>query len=326
MGPMKLVPAAATVAAVLSLGACGSGDGPENGADAILADGTAWSHSSGFGFRRPAGWQIEEGSQGLRLRPPDRLPDDDPLGEVYLINGQDAGGVGSPSDPALLRGFDEQVSATLPFVKRLGAGTALDAGRHPAAVLDWESAADGVGAVRCRLYVVLFGRFEWHLLALGAPERVERRDAALREIVATFHVKDRAAADDSGSGSGAGGSRDPRLVGTWVYSHVYMSGSFSGSYEEVRTLQPDGSWSSSSGAGAGMSHLGSDGSFEGSSSARAEGAGASGRWSTSGDTLTFVHPDGSEETVGFYVEGEPGARRMLLKSPGGGRRLWTQRG
>ncbi|MEK9137531.1 MAG: hypothetical protein AAB393_10445, partial [Bacteroidota bacterium] len=119
------------------------------------------------------------------------------------------------------------------------------------------------------------------------------------------------------------GEKDPRLIGTWRYesyysssSSGYSSGNFSSTSIRYMVFQPDGTFRSGSRLFASTDAVTAD---------TGEDPGEHGRWSAGDGKLYLMWDDGSYAEHGYYIEGQPGSQKMLLKPTNGSKdQLWEQ--
>ncbi|MBI2191915.1 MAG: hypothetical protein HYU36_08025 [Planctomycetes bacterium] len=280
-----------------------AGEGPRTG--------KTYRHPLGFSFGYPATWNVQETQAGLQLVPPDVATSAQGALEAYLIIGQPAAGITKPDDPRVVQFFDQQVLSFAPFLQRSQKFEVLKTGGQAAAGYLWEGKSPIGVQSRMKAYVVILKGYAIGLIAVGATERIEAREGVLREMFTTF-----------GFGEG---EKDPRLVGAWRYEHYYSTKDFSSTSIKTTVLRPDGSFSSSGQTMANAQHRDGGGDLTGSTMLdTGESAGDRGRWGAGGSKLFLIWDDGSYAEYQYHVEGQPGARNLLLVTPDGKKQLWTE--
>lgn len=263
----------------------------------------------GFALRAPKDWSVVEMAGGLRLVPPDAA--EGPLGpaEAYLVIAGPAPGIARPDDPRIGQYLDAAAARLGPGLARKGAPERLAAGAREGALFAWEGKNPQGEDVSARSYVVIADGLAIGLTAIGERPRLAAREAAVRAIFATFDL----GAPDV----------DPALVGPW-YRSTYSRSSygtspgdtFNGTSFQTMVLGPGGV-------------LQQKGTFAFSAPAgggEANRTPAPGRWGAANGRLAIIFPDGATAAFGYYVQGAPGAREMLLTPQAGGeKQLWTER-
>lgn len=171
--------------------------------------GKTYRHIIGFSFWYPADWRIQEGDGFLQLVPPN--PGSSPEGptEAYLVTGESTAseGIQSAADPRVAEYLDMQVKSLLPTLSRVGSATTIDTANGKGVVLDWQGTNPQGQVVRARAFVNIIRDYGVSLLAIGLGDRLQARDADLRQIFASFGFDQ--------------GENDPALIGTWHLLSTY---------------------------------------------------------------------------------------------------------
>ena len=100
--------------------------------------------------------------------------------------------------------------------------------------------------------------------------------------------------------------KDRRLIGTWQYENTY----FSGTTIRHMIFQTNDAFRS----GTRLLASSDAGTVDSGG-----GSGEHGQWSAGNETLYLIWDDGSITEYGYYIEGQPGAQKMLLKPTDGSR-------
>jgi hypothetical protein len=273
--------------------------------------GKTYRHPIGFTFWYPENWKVQETDAGLQLVPPDVKSNQYGPTEAYLIIGESAGDISRPDDPRIVQYLEGQLMTILPFVKRTGEVESVRASSGPGALITWEGQNPMGMQIRARVFVVLLKGYGVAFAGLGEKDRIEARESTLRAIFSTF-----------GFGEG---EKDLTLVGTWRYESHFFSGTFSSTTLRYMVLRPDGTLSSGGRLLASMEHKDQYGDPTGSTTAdTGEDSGERGRWGAGNGKLYLIWDDGSYAEYGYYVEGAPGSRKMLLKPSDGKNELWEE--
>ncbi len=165
--------------------------------------GRVFKHPIGFTFWYPRGWRVLENRDGgLRLIPPGDRPDDPNPGRFVFILGDSVAGQGirEASDPRVGAFLDRAVGSMLPL-RRTGAVKAAGAARKGGAEYNWSGKNLQGRTVLARAFASIIGDFGVALVLVGFEEKVKALDGEARRIFASFGF--------------GGGTRDPRLAGTW---------------------------------------------------------------------------------------------------------------
>jgi hypothetical protein len=273
--------------------------------------GKTFRHPIGFTFWHPENWTVQETDAGLQLTPSDTKSNQQGPTEVYLITAEPAQGISRPDDPQVIQYLESQLMTILPFLRRTGEVESVKAGGELGALITWEGQNPTGMKISAHVYVTVLKGYAAALAGLGQKSNIEARKSTLREIFSTF-----------GFGEG---EKDPRLVGTWRYEKIYISGTFSTTTVRYMALRADGTLTSGSRFLASMSHQNQYGDSTGSSTAdTGQDPGERGRWYSGEDRLYLMWDDGSYSEYGYYIEGAPGSRSMLLKTKDDEKELWEE--
>lgn len=277
---------------------------------ATARTGKIFRHPLGFNFGYPEGWKVQEAQGGLQLFPPD-LSSSEQSPEAYLVTGESAQGITSPDDPQVLQYFDNYFAQVFPFLKRKEKTETIKVGNTAGICITWEGQSPKGFQARVTAYVIILKGYAIGLIGLGAQERVQARDATLREMFSTF-----------GFGEG---QKDPRIVGAWRYEHYYSTKDFSSTSIRTTVLRADGTFSSSGQTMANATHKDGAGDTTGSTMVdTGESAGDRGRWGAAAGKLYLMWDDGSFAEYNYRVEGQAGARSILLVTSDGKKQLWEE--
>ncbi|MBX3465618.1 MAG: hypothetical protein KF878_01815 [Planctomycetes bacterium] len=286
----------------------GSG-APASGGDPAApgADWQTYRHALGWELRYPPGWQLQESELGLVLTPPDLARDaqGQPL-EAIIVNAVPAEGITRPDDPRALQFIEGQLQQVFPFLRRAGEPRAGTVGGRPTAELTLAGKNPTGRDIRALVLVKLVGDQGVIAMALGEPERLRAREAAVRTVFAS-----------AGKGQA---QLDRNLVGVWRYERHTFSGTFSSTSIRTIALRPDGTCEDSSRTFAGMDHRDSGGHTTGRTDVDTGDRGAPrGTWAADGKRLIMQWTDGVEE-----YEYELGGGAMLLKTGRGEPKLYQK--
>ena len=268
----------------------------------VLKEGKEYVHASGGKFRYPASWSIKEVEGGLQLIPADANAD-----EAYFVVADAAEGKTDPAAPDVVSAVDQQVLALLPFVKQVGKVEKTTAGSGPGAIVIWDGKGPTGKDIRVKAYLTIIKNYGVALVAVGTKPLLDKRDAQLREVFATF-----------GWGQG---KLDTQLVGTW--NHWSYSGTNGYGRETKARVVLDGSgqFSYQSDSETSISATGKDsgGNVEwtgGMNSRR--GTGWKGTWTADGSNLILHFEDGSTETFNYRWKAESNGNVFLIVEESGG--------
>jgi hypothetical protein len=145
---------------------------------AAVPAGRRVRHPAGFAVTLPAGWTSRTGSdgQGLVLVPPET-----PENELYLLVDEDGSGIASARDDRFVPLLEQGIRALFPTLERSGGVSEIKTrSGGPGVALTFAGATPDGEAVRAHVYgTILRGRTVL-LLAMGAPERLARREGVVR--------------------------------------------------------------------------------------------------------------------------------------------------
>ena len=171
--------------------------------------GKTYRHVIGFSFWYPDGWTVKEQEGFLQVVPPDPGTQEGAPTELYFIIGEslDDEAIQKPIDPQVVEYLNGAIRKLAPAMQRVGQPSPIAVAQGQGAVLDWEARSPQGGVVRARAFVSIIKRHGVALVALGLKDRLDTRDADLREMFASFGLGE--------------GQRDPQLVGTWRLVSTY---------------------------------------------------------------------------------------------------------
>ncbi len=269
--------------------------------------GAAWKefrHPTGFRMSYPPDWKLKELPTAVQLVPPDPASNADGPTEAYFVVGEAAAGVTSPTDPRVLAFLDGQMGQLVPFMRRSGSGTPINAGSAPGVLVSWAGSNPKGMALQAHAFTTILKGFGVVLFAIGDQEQVARRDKTLRGVFASFATGE--------------GEKDPQLVGAWKFWSYSSSsnGSYSTEQSRLLVLRPDGTcaWSSRADTSASVSGRDSLGSQTWTAGVAGTGGDADkGTWSAGGGKLFVMWQDGSLSEWGYTITGASGNRRLFLK-------------
>jgi len=204
--------------------------------------GKLYRHAIGFTFWHPETWAVKELQGYLQLTPPDPGMKDNGPTELYFVIGERVAdeGIVRPNDPRVLEYLDAQVHNVAPTLQRVGAVGAAAMANGEGASLRWQATSADGSVVRALAFASIIKQHGVALMAIGLKERLDAREAVLREMFASF-----------GFGEG---KRDPQLAGKWSLVSTYALSNespFETSWSKARmvserqtalTLSPDGTW------------------------------------------------------------------------------------
>lgn len=289
-----------------------------------------YRNSSGASFRYPDSWQVREDAN---LRAVVLVPNDGSGGgETMMVTGVDAGGVTTADDPRVLQGVEAVVLQYFPTLRRAGDPQPISAGARPGMQFTWEGADFSGNVTRVRVYSAVLGRYTASLSAFGPRDQVAAREGIMRQIFATFDISGGTPGGVAGpvSSSGYGGAAsglDSRLASGWVQTEYNK---ITGYWKEIHAaLRPDGSAFFSYGASGGQNFQlkNGQGVETGRGSVGSEGSTSmTGRWQTSGDTLTITLSSGQRTNYRYNLGPDKSGHTMLYLHPSGGGQvqLWSK--
>jgi hypothetical protein len=230
-----------------------------------------YRHPNGFTFQHPADWRVETrvegGTQYTQIVPPGAGEQTE--GYRILIAPTPL----QPTDAAFERELEQYIGAG--GFRRAGATEPFRASAGEGAVFTWDGVNPQTGdTIRMRVYAVNLAERAVMIFAVGPQANLDARDAALRELAATFAV------GQSGAGAGAAANLplarqwDQRLRGQKLTYMTSSSGGSSGGIaaKTVILLGADGQFDFYSESLVTMSVPGAGGSSGGRDAGR-------GRWS-----------------------------------------------
>lgn len=160
--------------------------------------GAAWKefrHPTGFRMSYPPDWKLKELPAAVQLVPPDPASNADGPTEAYLVVAEAAEGVSAPSDPRVLAFLDGQMGKLVPFMRRSGSGTPVNAGSAPGVLVTWTGSNPKGMALQAHAFTTILKGYGVVLFAIGEKEQVAKRDKTLQGVFASF------AAGEGGKGS-----------------------------------------------------------------------------------------------------------------------------
>ena len=280
-------------------------------------DGKTYRHVIGFSFWYPADWTVKELQDTLQLVPPDpgTTAQGEPT-EIYFLMGDSVAGQGisRPDDPRVMEYMDQAVAKISSFLRRTGAAAPKAMINSQGAVMNWEGTSPTGNLVCARAYVSIINDYGVALVGLCFKERLERRDAILQRIFASF--------------SFGAGQLDQQLCGKWTYLTTQSMTNwspFETSYSRAQmasdttgtlALQADGTWTRTDRtqmiAGAAGVWIESDRTKVNK-----------GRWYAGGGSLYLIWDDNSWEDYKYEVRRTAEGIRLLLTSGQKGE-LWQK--
>jgi hypothetical protein len=280
-------------------------------------DGKTYRHVIGFSFWYPADWTVKELQDTLQLVPPDpgTTAQGEPTEVYFLIGDSVAGeGISRADDPRVAQYVDQAVTRISPVLRRTAAPAPKAMINGQGVVMNWEGTSPTGNLVCARAYVSIIKDYGVALVGLCLKERLERRDAILQRIFASF--------------SFGAGQLDQQLCGKWTYLTTQSMTNwspFETSYSRAQmasdktgtlSLQSDGSWTRTDRtqmlAGAAGVWLESD-----------QTKVNKGRWYAGGGSLYLIWEDNSWEDYKYEVHQTAGGIRLLLVSGQKGE-LWEK--
>jgi len=181
-------------------------------------------------------------------------------------------------------------------------------------VLNWEGRSPTGNQVGARAYVSIINSYGVALVSLCLQENLEKRDAVLQRIFASFAF--------------GAGQVDRQLCGTWTffgtqtltntsqYETAWSRARMASDTTGTLVLQPDGTWArrkrSHMIAGAGGTWIERDDTKE-----------SKGRWNGGHGSLYLISEDNSWEEYKYQVRRTPEGMRLLLISGEKGE-LWQR--
>jgi hypothetical protein len=151
------------------------------------ATGTkTYQHPNGFTFQHPADWRVETrvegGTQYTQIVPPGA--GEEAEGYRILVAPTPL----QPTDAAFARELEQYVGAG--GFRRAGATEPFRARGGEGAVFTWDGVNPQTGdAIRMRVYAVNLAERAVMIFAVGPQARLDARDAAMRELAATFAAR-----------------------------------------------------------------------------------------------------------------------------------------
>ena len=279
---------------------------PAAAADAP-AKGKLYRHAIGFSFWHPESWAVKEVEGGLQLTPPDAVVKDGAPAEVYFVTGESVAdeGIQRADDPRVAEYLDTQVRGVAPALQRVGGAEAVGMANGQGVAINWEAKSPDGSVVRARALVSIIKRHGVALIGLGLKERLDAREAVLRQMFASF-----------GFGEG---KRDPQLVGKWhlvATTSIANESPFVASWDRAQAVTEtktelafggDGTWQRVAnrhtlvgGAGIWLEDKGRDVS--------------NGTWNADGTSLYMMGKDDSWEQYKYQVRQTAQGREVRLAS------------
>jgi len=173
--------------------------GQSGGASSALRrEAKTYRHPIGFAFWHPSDWTIAAQEGILQLTPPSLGTGDQEPVELYFLAAESLAGqvIERPDDPMILDYLDQQVHGMSPALQRSGAPSSMPmrtgsgAAGDKAAVVDWQATGDTGLLVAARAWAVVTNGYGVMCLAVGLKERLQARDADLRQMIATVGFGD----------------------------------------------------------------------------------------------------------------------------------------
>lgn len=260
-----------------------------------------YHHPTGFQFDHPGTWKTQEIEDVVAIVPPDARTTYGQPAEAYIVFGVPAEGVRNIRAPEVTQGAHEILKSLAPFATLTGSPSYQQLGSHSVAIFDASGRAPSNLNTKVRIWATIIGDFAFGLCAMAPSDAFDSRTKTVEPVVASFRMgKPKTKLD---------------LVGTWKNSETYISGEFSTISVTYLVLRPDGTCTRGADLHMSSTHRNAEGIQTGSSTGSSTGGdGAQGRWIHRGDTL-YLQFAGDEE-YGVYVEGQPGGRTLMLKTPG----------
>ena len=153
--------------------------------------GKIYKHPVGFSFLYPDDWTVTDQEGTLQIVPPNASSTDAGPTELYFVSAEDISeyGIQNPDDPMVLEYLDMQIQSMSPALQRTGQASPIDVRNGKGAFLDWGAQTE-MGSIRARVFVSIIKNHAVMMVAMGLKDRLESRDAALRQMFATFGVGD----------------------------------------------------------------------------------------------------------------------------------------
>ena len=275
-----------------------------------------YQHAIGISVRYPTDWQLQELGSALQLVPPGVVSNAAGPTEAYLILGDGAQGIVSPSDPRVVQYFNQQIAQIAPFLVPMGQPEQLRSGAAPGILLTWEGTNPTGMVVRASLFVTILKGYAVGVLSLGDKARIAGRDPTVREIFYSL--------------AAGAGQKDPAIVGAWrFWSYKGSSdGRFGSTTDRRLVIQADGAcaWTSggeSSGVFKGTNSAGET-TWTGGVAGQSNSGVDRGQWSAANGELYVLWGDGSTSKWNYQVTGLPGNRRLKLKGARGEPDEWVE--
>lgn len=274
------------------------------GEPAVGKDWKLYKHPTGLSMRYPATWKLAERDFGLQLTPPDVATNDFGDAEAYLVIGQGADGITTPSDPRVVAFLEQQITGLVPFLQRVGEVENVKSATTPAVRLVWEGQNNAGKTIRAEVRCAILKGYGVAVLALGEKDLIKKRSDVVEGIAASF--------------AAGAGQRDPALAGTWKYWSYTQSpdGKFSTEKSRLLALRADGTctWAHNAESAASLSQKDSGGEeiWHGGAVGRSDNA-DQGTWTAANGTLFILWNDGSDSSWDYTLGGVAGNRRLFLK-------------
>ncbi|MBM4027228.1 MAG: SHOCT domain-containing protein [Planctomycetes bacterium] len=151
---------------------------------AAVRAGRIHSHPAGFSFWYPATWTIRPQDEMLQLAPADAAQSPQGPLELYFLATEDIAGQGiqSPTDERVIQYLDQQIKSLSPVLTYDRQPATIPTGVGPGAVLGWQATSPDGRRITARVYVVLAKQTAVMLIGMGLQERIEAREADLRDL------------------------------------------------------------------------------------------------------------------------------------------------
>ena len=146
--------------------------------------GRTYSHPAGFSFWYPMSWNITDQDGTLQLTPADAATSaEGPLELFFLATESIAGtGIRTPTDQAVIEHLDGQVKSLSPILVYTREPSTIQTRVGPGAVLVWRAKSPDGQSVVARVFVTLVKESVVILVGMGLQERIDARDADLRDL------------------------------------------------------------------------------------------------------------------------------------------------
>lgn len=164
--------------------------------------GRTHSHPGGFSFWCPASWNITPEDKMLQLIPGDAAQSPQGPLELYFLATENVAGQGiqNPTDERVIQYLDQQVKSLSPVLTydRQPATVPTQAGQG--AVLVWQATSPDGRRITARVFVVFVKQTAVMLIGMGLKERIDAREADLRDLFTSITTGQAAAPAASARG------------------------------------------------------------------------------------------------------------------------------